>query len=116
MSLNTSRLDATREAIQKHVPDESRQTQLLDMCDSYEAELKTLLENAETLQNQLVELNADYDTPREDLEAVYADLNSLLKRMGEKAQEYSLKARAICSAEEWSKITKSNAPAFQFRF
>ena len=64
----------------------------------------------------LVELNADYDTPREDLETVYAELNSLLNRMGEKAQEYSLKARAICSEEEWSKITKSNAPAFQFRF
>lgn len=114
--LNLERVDESRHAILSTVPEPERRMAMLAIVDSMQAELKAVGADVLRLRQKIVEENRDYDTTRDDLEALYAQLGSQLETLTDSVTKHSLQLREHCSKSEWKKITSHETEAFQFKF
>ncbi|ADE55698.1 hypothetical protein [Coraliomargarita akajimensis] len=114
--LNPDRLSSTKEAIGELVDDPEREVQLLGIIDGYESELWRLVNQAQTIQDQIVRVNANYDATQKDLEVLYLQSNELIKELVDLSANYSLRLRSHCTEDEWAQITGEKVPAFKFTF
>lgn len=116
LGLNPERLDKTRAAIQVEIPDAERRQAMLEVVDSFQADVRKITEEVKAIRLRIVEANRDYDTPREQLQQLYAELGSQLDRLGNAVKEYSLKLRTLCFEAEWDELFAHDNKAFEFKY
>ena len=114
--LNTGRVDKTRGAIEKTIDEPERRTAILELINRLEQEAKTISDEAIAIRARIAEANRDYDTTREELEALYDELGHLLQQQADFAKQLSMEARTLCSEEEWEKIMSHRTEAINFTF
>ena len=114
--LNPERVDKTRAAIRSEIPDAERRQAMLAVVDSFQADVRKILEEAKAIRVQIVEANRDYDTPREQLQQLYDELGIQQDRLVKSVEEHSLKLRTLCSEAEWDKIFAHDDKAFEFKY
>jgi hypothetical protein len=98
------------------VADADRREAVHALINSYEQEMKEIGAKAIAIRKEIVVANRDYDTSREELDALYGQLGALVVQMGEAAQRCSVQARTHCSQEEWKAITSHKTQPFNFTF
>ena len=114
--VNTGRVDKTRASIESTIDDPEQRAALQAVVESFEQEMKGIESEALAVRRKIKEANADYDTTREELDALYGQINTLVVKMGECVKRHSLAARARCSEEEWEKIMGHKTAPFIFEF
>lgn len=114
--INRGQVQETMATIEEVIPEPERREALLEIVESYKAEMVKIETEAVALRQEINELNRDFDAPREELEVRYDRLGELTQAFGDTAKVNSLKAKAICSEEEWSKIAPRNLDPFSFTF
>ena len=67
--------DDTYELIVDSITDPAKADQLLALLNSYEAELVVIYDERVALNKELVELNKNYDTTRDEMQKVYDTIN-----------------------------------------
>ncbi len=114
--LNPERVDETRHVILSAIQEPDRRMAMLSIVDSMQAEVKAVEADVLELRQKIVEENRDYDTTREELEALYAELGSHLETLTDSVTKHSLQLRGHCSKGEWKKITSHETEAIHFEF
>ncbi len=116
LGLNPERLDKTRAAIRAEIPDAERRQAMLEVVDSFQADVRKITEEVKAIRLRIVEANRDYDTPREQLQQLYDELGTQMDRLGDTVKAYSLKLRGLCSEAEWDGIFDRDDKAFGFNY
>ncbi len=114
--LNSGRVDKTRETVETTISDPVRSATVLKLIDSFEKEMKGISTETIAIRAKIIEANQNYDTTREELEELYAQLNGLIQKLGDTAKRYSLEVRKHCSETEWKKIASQRADAINFNY
>ncbi len=114
--LNPERVDETRHAILSTIREPNRRMTMLAIVDSMQADVKSVEADVVELRQKIAEENRDYDTTREELEVLYAELSSQLKTVTASVTKYSLQLREHCSKSEWKKIASHETEAIHFEF
>jgi hypothetical protein len=114
--VNQGQIKDTRSEIESIIPEPERQEALLKIVEGYKANIVVIEKEAIELRQQVIELNRDYDTSREELELRYARLAELTEQFGNTVKVYSMKARTLCSEEEWKRIAPKKSEPFNFEF
>ena len=114
--VNRGQIQSTESVIESIIAEPERRDALLQIVDDYKEGVGVIEKEVMILRQEIVELNADYDTPREELEARYSRLGELTEQFGQIAKKYSLKARALCSEDEWKRIAPKKIKPFSFKF
>lgn len=114
--INRGQIQDTKTTIEDVIPDEARREALLKVVEEYKAEVTQIETEAIALRKEISDLNRDFDAPREELEVRYDRLGELTQAFGDTAKVYSLKAKALCSEEEWAKIAPRGMEPFNFTF
>ena len=114
--INTGRVDKTRSAIEKTINEPERRAAILELVDRFEQGAKAASEEAVAIRAQIIEVNRNYDTTREELETLYDELGRLLQKQADTAKQLSMEARKLCTEEEWKKITAHRTDAVNFKF
>ena len=102
--LNWSRLEKTRESIEDIIDDPGRRASMLAVIDAYKKDAEQITEEITVIRREIVEINRDYDTTREGLQALYDQLADRLDQMIVLARDLSMEMRTICSEAEWERI------------
>ena len=89
---------------------------MLAVVDAFESDVKTIESSIHDIRKEIVEANADYNTERATLEAMYAELGKQARRLGNVLRDRNFELRDLCSADEWKKIAGSNDPLAEFVF
>ena len=100
-----------RQAVEKHVADPSRQTQLLALVDELDGVLKDHSRDLNALSGDLSRLNADYDATREAFDALVSDFAQRSRVRKERALDLHFQMAALASVEEWKSISKHEVEA-----
>ena len=114
--LNPDRVDETRSAIRSSVEDPARCDAMLAIVNAMEGEVTAAGSEVKELRQQIVEANRNYDTTREELEQLYADLGVQAERLATSVKVHSLQLREQCTESEWNRITSHKTKAFEFNY
>jgi hypothetical protein len=114
--LNIGRVAETREEIDKVIAEPERRAKLQAIVDSYVAEAERITEEVKAIRLKIVEKNRDYDTTREELEALYGEIAGKLDQLVAAAAEHSAEMRTLCSKEEWEKIFDHDDDLLNFTY
>lgn len=112
--INRGQIKDTRTVIKATIPEPERRAALLEIIDAYKADVTAIELEAVQLRDQIYELNRDFEAPREELEVRYEKLGELTAEFCDTVAKYSLRAKALCSEEEWKKIAPKNIDPFNF--
>lgn len=102
--INRGRVDETREGIETVIADPERRAKMQVIVDGYVAEAEEIIAEVKALRAEIVEKNRDYDTTREELQALYDEIEGRLDRLVAVAAEYAAEMRQRCSEDEWEEI------------
>lgn len=116
LGMDPEKVEETREAIQSVVPDTVRATKMVAVLDEFAAEAKSLAQDAEAIQQKIVEANRDYATTRAQLEELYNDRVQVTQQLGDCIRDHSLRLRALCSEDEWNRIIDEIGDDVEFNF
>lgn len=114
--LQFSQTEETRKKIIATIAEPARRTAMLEIVDRFEVEIQHIKQDSLELRRKIVDANRDYDTRREDLEALYGQLGGQLDRLGASAKKNSLALRKHCSRSEWKQIADRGKSSVQFTF
>jgi len=114
--INRGRVDETRKGIETVIADPERRAKIQAIVDSYVADAEIITEEIITLRADIVEKNRDYDTTREELEALYDELEGQLDRLIEAAAEHGAELRKLCSEDEWEEIFDHGDDMLNFKY
>jgi len=102
-----------REKVVKNVPEAARARRLLSLINQLELDLMAPIEAAETLQEQLYVLNADYEAPREDFIALQKKIRDNAEAAHQKFVAFRREMKANLKPEEWQTIMKDQKSLFE---
>jgi peptidoglycan hydrolase CwlO-like protein len=102
--LNIERIEKSRAAIVKHIPDQERRQEMLAMLDAFDNDVQGIMGEIKELRQQVITANQRYDTTRSDLEAIYAQITVKLKELNDRVRVDSMKMRTLCNEAEWEKL------------
>ena len=114
--LNPERVGETRSAILSTINDPDRSADMLAIVDAMEVEVNAIGAETLDLRQRIVVADRDYDTTRADLEKLYADLGTLIGRLGVTAKVHSLLLREQCTKAEWREIISDESKTFEFSY
>lgn len=114
--INRGQIKDTGSVIETVISEPERQAALLKIVENYKQDAGEIEKEAIELRLQIVELNRNYDTTREELDARYSRLAELTKQLGDTVKKYSMQARALCSEDEWKRIAPKKNDPFNFEF
>lgn len=100
-ALVAENVDATRATIRSEIKDPERRTAMLAVVEAFDKDMQAIGQEARGLREKITAAEADYDTPRAQLQDLYDGLGRQLQRVCDTAQEHSLALRRQCSAAEW---------------
>lgn len=112
---NSSRVDETRAAIEETIEDSARKSAVLKLVNDYEQQMQAFDAEAMDVRKRIISANAAYDTTREELEALYAELHGITERFGALIKQKSLEIREICTEEEWKALTEHKTKPIHFQ-
>lgn len=116
IGVNRGRVQTTRSSIEALQTDPERREAMLAVVESFEQSVLAIENEAQETRRQIIELNRDYDTTREELEQLYARLGALMKELGEVVKVNGLAMRELCSEEEWKRIATDKSALIEFSF
>ncbi len=106
--------ETMRQAAREHIADESRVKRFV----AHSLSLQTLLVDYNRafirFASELSELNADYRTPRSELEAALNAFTAKRKATMQQAVEIHFDMVGVTMADEWDKIVEHEIKAFEF--
>lgn len=114
--LSSERTDETTSAIRKVVDDPTRMASMLAVTDAFESDIKTIEASIHEIRQEIVAANADYNTERATLEAMYVKLGNQARALGNVFRDRNFELRALSSSAEWEKIAGSNTSLTKFAF
>lgn len=98
--------EKTRTAIRSVIKDPQRSAAMLAVVDAFHADVKAIAADAAATRKRIAAAQADYDTPRADMQKLYDDLGLQAERLCDSAKRHSMDLRRQCSETEWSAIVE----------
>ena len=101
-----SALDGTRELIREHIAEPARADQMLAIVDQLDTDLDAYVVTRTGIDEALALKNADYDTSRADMQALYDSRNREYRAVVIKLSEASMALSKLATPEEWEAVGK----------
>jgi len=114
--INRGRVHDTKQGIETVIAEPERRAQMQAIVDAYIAEAEAITEEVKTLRADIVEKNRDYDTTRQELQALYDEIEGKLDRLVAIAAEHGAELRSLCSEEEWEEIFDHDDALLNFKY
>lgn len=102
-------------SIHQTVDDQERVTQLLDVVNDFQKESDRTAQKIRSLRAKTIELSDDYATNRQDLEAVYDEINLEINNLCNLIRDSHFEFKALCSKKEWESITGDGMRLFNLK-
>ena len=103
--------DDVRMGIQSVVPDPDRVSKAVAMISEIQQEFISVGQTIKTRRAKALELYANYDSTRADLEAAMNDIISISRSNREKVSDIQRQLVDLLSTEEWSAVQKKHSKA-----
>lgn len=98
---NNFTLDHVRDAAKEGIKDKDRSKQVIAITKKADKEFKSYNKNIGKLSKQLVQMNADYNLTREEIDSFYNQSDKSRMAFLEKFIELRFKAKDLMTPEEW---------------
>ena len=93
--------DYVREAAKEVIKDKDRAKQVVAITKQADKEFKSFSKDVDNLSRQLVKINQDYYSTREEVYAIYAKSDKRRSAFMERLIELRFQAKNHITAEEW---------------
>ncbi len=103
--------DDVRMGIQSTVLDPDRVSKAVALISELQQEFASVGQTIKTRRVKVLELYADYDSTRADLDAAMNDILSISRSNREKVGDIQRQLVGLLSAEEWSAVQKKHSKA-----
>ena len=96
-----------RMLIKENIADDAKAKQMTALVDKLELAMKAFIEERSAINKDLVEMNADYNASREDMQKLYNELNKKTEAMARKIAQLHVDMHKLSTPEEWKLISKN---------
>jgi len=100
-----------RSEIRGAIDDSARAAEAIALLDELADDLHTLRESISERKQQTRQLNANYDTPRAEFEALFAQVDREIQANQQRVTRKHRALLAITTPDEWSAISKARTRA-----
>jgi len=101
---NNFTLDHVRDAAKEGIKDKDRSKQVVAITKRADKEFKSFNKNIGKLSKQLVQMNADYNLTREEIDSFYNQSDKSRMAFLERFIELRFEAKNLMTPEEWEAI------------
>jgi len=102
-----------RTEVREVIADPVREAEALAVVDALSKDLVTLRASVSERNSQARKLNANYDTPRADFEALFDQIYMEIRVNRQRVTQNHHMLMAVTTPEEWAQISKSRTKAMQ---
>ena len=114
--LNWGRVEESRASIDKVIAEPERRAEVHAVVDAYVADAGKIADEVKAIRMEIVEKNREYDTTREELQALYDQIESKLDQLVATAAEHGAELRKHCSKAEWEEIFDHDDDMVNFKY
>jgi len=111
--VETQAFEDLRTEVREAIDDFTREAEALAVVDALSKDLVSLRESVSERNRQARKLNANYDTPRADFEALFDQIYTEIRANRQRVTQNHQTLMAITTPEEWAQISKSRTKAMQ---
>ena len=101
-----------RQSISRGVEDQTRRDQMLNLVDQIESTQRDFSTRAVAFGEKYRAMNADYDTPRAQFDALFLDFNAQRIRSRDRILDLHFQLAALATAKEWTRIGKAESSMY----
>ena len=94
-------LDNVRDAAKEVIEDKDRTKQVVAITKQADKEFKSFTKNINKLSEELVQMNADYNLTREEIDSFYIQTDKRRMAFLDRFIELRFQAKNLVTAEEW---------------
>jgi predicted nucleic acid-binding Zn-ribbon protein len=102
-----------RTEIREAIDDSAREAEALAVMDALSKNLAALRASVSERNSQARKLNANYDTPRADFEALFDQIYTEIRANRQRVAQDHHTLMTVTTPEEWAQISKSRTKAMQ---
>jgi hypothetical protein len=99
-------LSEMRGLIDANVKDPEKARQARDIVEAIVGEVRATSQQQRELHEQLYQLNAKYDAPRDEFERILDELNGRRAKTGAAILDLRFKLKELLTADEWTGLSK----------
>ncbi len=116
LDIKKQAFDDVRAEIQSVVTDPERSARASELVSAIELSLVEIKNKVATRKSHFIELNADYDASRADMEADLDQIAVDIKANRQQISSIHRQLRDILTAEEWGELEKARSKALEAAF
>ena len=114
LETNQKRIKELNARIEKTVTDPVRAQAMKEVIDDLDRQLQSHGASLERKRDAIVEASADYATTRQDMEVLYAGVDSEMRELLGRLKEAYAELTAQATPEEWAVIARGKKRIFGF--